>query len=268
MGGWCSGWKRTVGQTPYSGRSQNRSGFQLCQLPSGGVFVFVHPPSWSPKGHWDAAISGFPPRPTCTKLRRAWSLLLIGWLGLAIAHAEAQLATDFLAGRVKMEGGVFTLYSGTEQEAAILVRLDKAYTDYQRKGFFRIGALPISVMEGVTFEIEHPVALTKSLEELHRWLGPQGSARLEMRRLTFIVPSPTPNRLTAGRARLAGQGILELLDGVTFHSGTTQISAARGTLQIKGQTAGQLILEGKQRSTNSLLAHIPTANPINQQGIK
>jgi hypothetical protein len=185
---------------------------------------------------------------------------------MVIAQGEAQLATDFLAGRVKMEGGVFTLYSGREQEAAVLVRLDKAYTDYQRKGFFRIGSLPISVIEGVTFEVQRPAALSQSLEELHRWLGPQGSARLEMRRLTLLVPTPTPNRLAAGRARLAGQGILELLDGVTFLSSTNQMSAPRGTLQIKGQNAGRLILEGKQRWTNSLLAHVPTTNPMNQQG--
>jgi hypothetical protein len=187
---------------------------------------------------------------------------------LAFSEAFAQSAGDIFAGRVKMEHAVFSLYSGTEQEPALLVRLDKVYTDYQRKGFFRIGTLPVGIMEGVTFELERPALLTNSLAELHRWLGPQGSSRLELRRVTFVVSSPLSSRLETGRARVATEGRLELLDGVTFVSGTNQMSAPHGTLQIQGENAGQLILEGKRSWTNNLFTHLSTVNPLNQEKIK
>jgi hypothetical protein len=194
--------------------------------------------------------------------------LVIGLLCVAISRSEAQSAEDLLSGRVKMERAVFSLYSGAEQQPAALVRVGKVYTDYQRKGFFRIGTLPIGVMEGVTFKVERPSAITNGLTELHRWLGPQASTRLELRKVTFLVPTPLPTRLETGRARVAREGRLELLDGVTFASGTNQISALYGTLQIKGENAGQLILQGTGSWTNSLFAHLSTVNPLIQETTK
>ena len=46
---------------------------------------------------------------------------------------------------------MINLYSGTEVEPTTVVRLDQARKDYETKGFFRIGILPIGIMEGVTF---------------------------------------------------------------------------------------------------------------------
>jgi hypothetical protein len=179
----------------------------------------------------------------------------------AFGHACAQPAADLLAGGFKLKGGVIGLYRGTETEPATVVRLDHVYTDYERKGFFRIGILPIGVMEGITFELHHPESVTNSLAQLHQWLGPRAAGRLELRRVAFVVSAPVTNRLETGRARLAADGRLALFDGVTLVSGTNQMRAARGALQISGTQAGRLIMETTPPWTNSLFGRLETFNP-------
>jgi len=187
-----------------------------------------------------------------------WLTFLLGWL--AFSEVLAQSAADlFVAGRAKMEGGVFALYSGGEQQPATLVRVDKTYTDYGLRGFFRIGLLPVEVMEGVVVEIQRPELLINSLEQLNQWLGPQAASRIELRRVRFLVSGASTNCLESTRARLAAHGRLELLDGVTFVSGTNQMRAACGLLQITGKQTGQLILETKPPVTNNLFS--ATTNP-------
>lgn len=269
MVGRLSGQIKTVAATQHARSVPNRSGFEAFQLPSGGCSVSVCCANRSPEGSLHSTNIRCALKHGGGVVRGTMRLLLMSLLGcVAILRAEAQSAADFLTGRVKMERAVFGLYSGTEEEPAMLVRLDKVYTDYQRKGFFRIGTLPVGIIEGVTFELERPVSLTNSLAELHRWLGPQASTRLELRRVSFVVSTPLSIRLETGRARIASEGRLELLDGVTFICGTNQMSAPHGTLQIKGENAGQLILEGTRSWTNSLFAGTSTVNPSNEEKIR
>ena len=133
----------------------------------------------------------------------------------AFWHACAQSAAGLLGGELALKGGVINLYSGAETEPATVVRLDQVRKDYETKGFFRIGILPIGVMDGVTFELHHPESVTNSLAQLHQWLGPRAAKSLELRRVKFVVSAPVTNRLETGRAQLAADGRLALFDGVT-----------------------------------------------------
>jgi len=192
-------------------------------------------------------------------------LLFVSLLGcLAVCGACAQPAAAFLAGGFSLQGGVIGLYSGTGTEPATVVRLDRVYTDYESKGFFRIGILPIGVMEGVTFELQHPESVTNGLAQMHQWLGAKAAKRLELRRVKFLVSAPVTNRLETGRARVAADGKLALLDGVSFVSGTNQMQAARGVLQITGEQAGQLVMETTPPWTNNLFGRIAPPEPSNQ----
>jgi hypothetical protein len=190
---------------------------------------------------------------------RLFAAGLLGWLTLF--QVGARPATDLLADGSRLSGGVFDLYSGTEAEPAVVVHLEKAYTDYQSKGFFRIGLLPIGVMEGVTFRLQHPDSATNCLALMHQWLAGATAKRLELRRVSFLVSPPAAKSLETGRARVAANGRLELLDGVRFVAGTNQVRAARGVLQITGEQAGQLVLETTPPWTNSLLSHLETPKP-------
>jgi hypothetical protein len=192
-------------------------------------------------------------------------LLLASLLGCsALWQACAQPVADLLAGGFRFKGGVVSLYCGSELEPATVVRFEQVYMDYESKGFFRIGTLPIGVMEGVTFELQRTEAVTNSLEQLQQWLRPRAAKRLELRRLSFLVSGPVTNRLETGRARLVSDGRLALFDGVSFVSGTNQMRAARGVLQIKGAQAGLLVMETSPPWTNNLFGRFDTFKPPNQ----
>jgi len=188
------------------------------------------------------------------------STLLASLVGcLVCSHAGGQSAADLLAGGCSAKGSVIHLYSGSRAAPATVVHLDKAYKDYESKGFFRIGVLPIGVMDGITFELHDPDAVTNSLARLHQWLGPKGARRLELRRVSFLVSAPVTNRLDMGRAQVVADGKLALLDGVSFVSGTNQIQAPHGMLQVSGAQAGQLVLETTPPWTNHLFDRIETS---------
>ncbi len=195
--------------------------------------------------------------------------LVIGLLGgLVSSGAYAQLVTDFPGARFKLSGGAIDFYSGTEPEPSLVLRLDKAYTDYQSKSFFRIGLLPIGVLEGVTVRLEHPKSATNGLAQLHRWLGGNGARRLELRHVAFVVPGLVTNHLEAGRGSVTAGGKLELLDGVRFLCGTNELQAARARLQITGAEAGQIIFEAEPPWTNNLFSRVETLNPLNQRSLQ
>ena len=188
-------------------------------------------------------------------------LLLLACAALSLAlPAHAQSAADLLSGRLSARGIVTTFYEGTEQPPSLVVRIESVHTDYQRKGFFRIGLLPVGVMEGIAFELNHPDNATNSLALLLQWLGPHSAKTLELRRLTLLVPVGATNRLESARARVGAGGKLDLFDGVSLVSGTNQLRAARGALQIAGAHAGELVLETVPPCTNNLLTHPETIN--------
>jgi len=99
---------------------------------------------------------------------------------------------------------------------------------------------------------------------MHKWLWAVAAKRLELRRVKFLFPAPVTNRLETGRARVAAGGRLELFDGVSFVSGTNQMRAARGVLQITGEQSGQLIMETTPPWTNNLFGCIDTPKPSKQ----
>lgn len=50
-----------------------------------------------------------------------------------------------------------------DDQVVMVMSVERTRTDYQRKGFFKIGLLPILVAEGVTFEVQEPAKLTAAL---------------------------------------------------------------------------------------------------------
>jgi hypothetical protein len=195
-------------------------------------------------------------------------LLLASVLIGSVFCADAQSGADLLAGRIRARGVATAFYAGSEQPPSLILRAESVYTDYQRKGFFRIGLLPVAVMEGVTVELHHPEFMTNSLAQLHQWFGPQGAKALELRRVTFLVSGYTTNHLEAARARVAPQGRIELLDGISFMSGTNLVRAPRGALQVTGEHSGELILETTPPRTHQLFAHTETNNPLNKERLR
>ena len=179
-----------------------------------------------------------------------------------IFSASAQFAGNLFSGGAEARRVVTSFYGEMEMTPSMVVRVDRIYTDYQRKGFFRIGVLPMGVMEGVTFEVHRTETVTNSLAQLHDWLGSQAAKRFEFRKVSFLTFAGGTNHLESGRARVIADGQWELLDGVRLCSGTNQVVSSSATLQVVGERTGQLVMATSPPLTVNLFARIefPTAN--------
>ena len=182
------------------------------------------------------------------------------FLMLLASSTGAQRAESFLSGDVRVRNAaVYFSLADTKQPAAV-VRVADAFRDFETKAFFRIGVLPLGVLDRVTFEMGDPSQLTNTLAQIHKWLRTEGTRRIELRAVRLISSPPGSGSLEAGRARLAADGTLELFEGVDYRSGTRQIEAAHGVLRLTGEKAGQLILNARLPITNNLFAGPFTGN--------
>jgi hypothetical protein len=175
-----------------------------------------------------------------------------------LTKAGAQSVSDLLQQGVSVRRAVVPLYTTGSFKLSAVVRVDRAFMDYQHKGFFRIGLFPIGVLEGVTFEARDTADPLASLACVRRWLGTKAGQRIEMRRVKFLF-SPT-SRLEAGLARCVAGDRWELLNGVRFVSSAGEVQAPRATLEMAGPRGGRVILETVPRSTNTFLASALTFN--------
>lgn len=127
---------------------------------------------------------------------------------------------------------------------AAVIRIDHFSADHQRKGFFRIGLLPLLVADGVVFEFRDPASIAECLagsrSRLEQWFG---GRLLELRRVEFRFPTGGNQRLEARRVSFAADGHWELSGGVKWRAATDECEAASGHLQIFGNQAGQLVME-------------------------
>jgi hypothetical protein len=169
---------------------------------------------------------------------RVWIASL--FLGSCLC-CPAEPTANFLTSKVRIRHATVGFYDHSGQTLAATLRFEKTYTDYQRKGFFRIGVLPIGVIEDVRLEVAQPACIVESLASLHKWLGPQAGNCIELRRITLVAPGPATNCLEAARARVLSGGRLELNGNVRLVSGMAEAQANRAVLQMTGGLAGQII---------------------------
>lgn len=178
-------------------------------------------------------------------------VVLLAWL--LFGRVFAQSATDLLvAGGMELRGSVIPFYLGEEPQPSAVVRVERAHGDYQQAGFFKIGVLPIGVLEGVTIQVERPELVAASFARLQQWLDLRGSKRVELRRARIQVAGSVTNSLQAGRILVAADGRWELLDGIRYDSAETHIHAQRATLRVIGNQSGQIVWQTDPPATNHL----------------
>jgi hypothetical protein len=177
---------------------------------------------------------------------------------LLTGKAGAQSVADLLQEGLSVSHAVIPLYTDPPRKLAAVVRVEQTHIDYERRGFFRIGLFPIVALEDVTIEVRDPADPPASLACVRRWFGTGAGKRIELRRVKFLF-SPG-NRLEAGLARCVSEDHWELLNGVRFISGASEVRAPRGALDMAGPRAGQVILETVPRSTNTFPVSALTLN--------
>lgn len=94
-----------------------------------------------------------------------------------------------------------------------VVQIDSLRTEFQRKGFFRIGVLPVTIAEGVTVELRDPAALAQAVRALPRTLPGRPAGAFEGRRFELRFPRESTARLTAERVVFRARGTAALQAG-------------------------------------------------------
>ncbi|MGA2542711.1 MAG: hypothetical protein ABSG78_14275 [Verrucomicrobiota bacterium] len=174
---------------------------------------------------------------------------LAGFVFFLPAHGQA--VVDWMQAARGAQHLVIPRYSEPDKTLYAVIRVDKVYTEYEKRGFFRIGALPVAVLEGVTYEVKDPGPAAKNLARLRSWLGGDAARHVELRGVK-LVASPT-SRLEGGRLLFLDNNRWELADGVRLISGTNEFRAGSAMLQVGGAQAGEVVLRTTPPTTNTFL---------------
>jgi hypothetical protein len=137
------------------------------------------------------------------------------------------------------------LYGESELEPVAVFRAERIFSDYQRRGFFRIGALPLLVFDGLSIELHDPTQVSKALASLGARFDARGDARkaVEGRDFCLSFVPEQDGRLRARRVRLESTTAWHLQEGTVHQAGAAPMPFRQGNLTITGPQAGQLTCE-------------------------
>lgn len=184
---------------------------------------------------------------------------LCGLAAFSLLPAHGQAVVDWMQAAGGAQHLVIPRYSQPDKSLYAVISVDKVYMEYEKRGFFHIGALPVAVLEGVTYEAKDAEKAAKNLVRLPTWLGGDAGKHVELRGVK-LVASPT-HRLEGGRLLFLDNNRWELQDGVRLISGTNEFRAPSATLEVAGARAGEVILHTTPSTTNTFLFDNLSQNP-------
>jgi hypothetical protein len=175
----------------------------------------------------------------CPEARAAVRAALILLLALTPSRERAEASPKTVAKGVL---GPMFLSDDSLTPSAIL-RIERIFTDHQRKGFFKIGILPMLIAEGVVLDVEKPAKLQESLERIPPSMKRNhASGTIELRRVTIQLRSEPQASLRVGRMRpVDGLRAWQLFDPV-WRLGTNSVRAAQGELRLSEHGSTELRL--------------------------
>lgn len=134
-----------------------------------------------------------------------------------------------------------TLYPENGVNPLAVIQVGHLYVDYERRGFFRIGLLPIPVAENVQIRIESADCLTNAILTLRSWNQPSvGARRFALRNIDIGLLDDKQPRLSAASAHIGPDGTLELTKVSLFNASGQPKSIPKAILQVSGSAAGWL----------------------------
>src|SRR5688572_24080922 len=101
-----------------------------------------------------------------------------------------------------LQGVVMPFYGKPELSLVANVRIGCLFPDHERKGFFRIGLLPLVAAEHVQIEVFQPPRALKALSGVQQRFTRDQRRHVEWRQVEFVFPPETAPRLRAGRVRM------------------------------------------------------------------
>ena len=153
--------------------------------------------------------------------------------------------------RTKIENAVFPIYLDFSSEPVAIVRAKKISTEYQRKGFFRIGVLPMLVCEAVRIELHDPQRVTNALNEVNELFETRRAGKaLELRGVSLEFKGEVGLRLQAETVHLRDRGRWAL-SKASYRYSTNTVQIPEAVLEFVGSRAGRLAWTGPDGPTSA-----------------
>ena len=170
-----------------------------------------------------------------------WCLRVVALAFALSCPAQDTLPVSF----VDASNVCVAVYLKSERLPAAIVRARAIHEDYQRRGFFRIGVLPMLALEGLTLEVREAEHLSGVLTNATAFLARKGEARkaVEGRDFTLSFSSKPDGRVTARSVRLEGREAWSLAQGTVDMPPGKPVNFRQATLTISGPHAGALLCE-------------------------
>lgn len=165
--------------------------------------------------------------------------------GLLASMALMLVATAFggiPAGQ--MRNGTVVFYGPGQLQPDATVQIGIVRKTHQRRGFFRIGALPAVRLENVTVEIAHPQNVQATLGRIQTHFRVLGNgARVELRNLRITVSRRPAIEIKSDQLILDSDGIWQLRGQITISIDGISHSPKSASLTATGTKAGELTVE-------------------------
>ena len=148
-----------------------------------------------------------------------------------------------------------------------MIRAGRVFSDYQSRGFFRIGALPMLVLDKLSIELRQPERLPMALSQVGEKFAVRSDTRkaVEGRDFRLWFTSRKDAQLRARRVRLEGGTTWRLFDGAIQRPDSATLSFRQATLAVAGPNAGELAYETARGIVTmpllSLLSKLVIHNP-------
>lgn len=172
------------------------------------------------------------------------------WFGVLLAIgvfvATAGLAQlNWVGAGTKVSKATAVHYASGETNPLMTVRSDRVYGDYQTRGFFRIGVLPLVMVDGLDLELHDPsrifTAITNAPYLLGKQVNPKGA--LQIRRFSLRLAGQDRALLTARTVRVMSGTTWSLGPGVLRQSNGAELFFQRAILTVAGPQAGEIVCE-------------------------
>jgi hypothetical protein len=194
----------------------------------------------------------------------SWFLVLVCITLLSLlgpASTEGQPGCNVAGSGLKFQSATFGLYLDRTPNLSAVIGIERSYADYQRRGFFRVGLLPVVVLEGVTITIQDYGSVSNSLANLGRWASDRQSHRIELRRVSIQWAKDPSRRLEIGRVQCRQPGEWWLAGGVRWAAnGRIQVSP-QATLKVAGDQIGDLVFSEQSEMVRNLFEPPRPATP-------
>jgi len=190
------------------------------------------------------------------------------WFGAAMAGgllASALIVHAAPVSFLRLRDVAIPVYDTNTHAVTAIVRIGEVFPDHDRRGFFKIGVLPIVVAQEVDIEFRAEASQGPFLRMLHGQLPGLNSRRpIVFRNVRFRIGEGRAPVLTVGEMRLDSGGALFRCRALSYVSQTGVLRLPKARLEVTA--AGDLGLRWDPAHYVSLLRSSGSDDTLPTQG--